>query len=344
VESGRPPASYAGMGLFNIAPSGGSYTLRFFGGGIAVLAVCAVVMLLRRRRRLAGVALAGMLALGAIWIGLYVARPGWLTAALADPHGGVETGEADWAARAPGLETADLEIRLHGEPVDSIALVRLDPARYAMSVHWDGDATRTAEDWQRELGAAVVVNGSYFEPDGTPSTPLKIHHQLLGPRDYVSAHGALVIGDRIDIVDLRGRDVATALAPYGDAMVSYPLLVAPDGTTRATGHTDWFANRHFIGIDRQGRVIIGTTRTGFFSLPRLGELLARSSLGLRIALNLDGGPLASQIVEVGGWQRVVHGNAEVTGAGDLLRLRYQAHEPAVRLPIVLAIEPRNETN
>jgi hypothetical protein len=283
----------------------------------------------------------GVLVLGAAWLGLHAMKPGWLRAALADPHGGLDVGPVDWVTRAPGLETADLDIWLHREPVDSIALVRLDPARFAMSVHWDGDATRTAEDWQRELGAVVVINGSYFEPDGTPSTPLRINNQLLGPRDYISAHGALVIGDRIDVLDLRGREVASALAPYRDAMVSYPLLVAPDGTTRATGHDDWFANRNFIGLDRDGRIVIGTTRTGFFSLPRLGDLLVHSSLDLRIALNLDGGPIASQLVDVPGWQRAVHGNAEISGGGDLLRLRYQGERAGpVRLPIVLAIRAR----
>ncbi len=323
--------------MFTIAPSGGSYTLRFVGGGIVVLLLAAI--LLRRRRLLAGVAAGGVVALAALWIGLYALRPRWLVGALAERRGAT-TGELAWTTRAPGLETADLPIAVRGEVVDSIALVRIDPARYTLAVHWDRDATRTAEDWQRALGAAVVINGSYFEPDGTPSTPLQIDHRPLGPRDYTSTHGALVIGDRVDIVDLRGRDVATALAPYRDAMVSYPLLVT-DGTTRATGHDDWFANRTFVAFDRGDRLVIGTARTGFCSLPRLGDVLLHAPLDLRIALNLDGGPIASQVVAVGAWQRAVHGNAEVTGDGDLLRLEYQEHHAApVRLPIVLAIVPR----
>lgn len=45
-------------------------------------------------------------------------------------------------------------------------------------------------------------------------------------------------------------------------------------------------------------------------------------------------------VRAGDWQRVVHGNAEITGADDVLRLAYQSAQarrhPAVKLPIVLA--------
>ncbi len=289
--------------MFSIGPDGGSYTIRFLGGGIAVL-VAVALLLWRRWRRPAALAGAGAIALAAIWAGLYALRPTWLVAALDAPDGAT-TGELSWTTRAPGLETADLAVELASAAVDSIALVRIDPTRFRLSIHWDGAAPRTAEDWQRELNAAVVVNGSYFEPDGTPATPLQIDHRLLGPDDYVSSHGALVIADAAGIVDLRGRDVAAALAPYRDAMVSYPLLVAPDGTTRAAGHDDWLANRTFIAIDRDDRVVIGTTRTGFCSLRRLGELLLRSPLRLRIALNLDGGPVASQVVVAGGWQRRV---------------------------------------
>jgi hypothetical protein len=149
-----------------------------------------------------------------------------------------------------------------------------------------------------------------------------------------------VIGPGFDIIDLRGRDVASAIAPYRDAMVSYPLLVDGNGATRAAGHDDWFANRTFVGLDAQARIVIGTTHDGFFALRRLGETLQRSPLALRVALNLDGGPIASQIVSAGGWLRVVHGNAEITGGGDLLRLAYQSAQArrrkAVKLPIVLA--------
>jgi hypothetical protein len=69
------------------------------------------------------------------------------------------------------------------------------------------------------------------------------------------------------------------------------------------------------------------------------DTAARRSWG-RIALNLDGGPIASQIVSAGGWQRTVHGNAEITEAGDVLRLAYQSakarRREVVTLPTVLA--------
>jgi hypothetical protein len=338
-----PPARVdRAMQWFSIGASNGSYTLRFLGVPLAVLAVLAALAAWRGRRRLARVAGAGAALICLAWAGLYLWRPRWISAAIADPGAPATIAEPSWTERAPGLETADATVELAGETVESIALVRLDPAHYELSVHWAGDQPLAIEDWQRTLAADVVINGSYFEPDDTPTTPLRSAGRALGPASYVSSHGALVIGPGfdIDILDLRGRDAVSALAPYRDAMVSYPLLVAPGGETRAAGHDDWLANRTFVGIDDRSRILIATTRGGFFSLRRLGETLRRSPLALRVALNLDGGPIASQLVSAGGWQRAIQGNAEITTTGDVLRLAYQSAQArrrqVVKLPIVLA--------
>jgi len=326
--------------VFTIGPHGGSYTLRFLGAPLVVLVVIGAIAAWRGRHRIAIAAGAGVAVICVIWAGLYLCRPRWLLVALAEPAAAATLAEPHWIERAPGLETADVAVELAGQPVDSLALVRLDPARYELSVHWAGDRPLAIEDWQRTLAADVVINGSYFERDGSPSTPLRSAGQTRGPADYQSSHGAIVIGPGFDIIDLAGRDVANTIAPYRDAMVSYPLLVTAAGDSRAAGHEDWFANRTFVGIDAQERIVIGTTRDGFFALRRLGQALQHAPLGLRVALNLDGGPIASQIVSAGGWQRTVHGNAEITEAGDVLRLAYQSakarRREVVKLPIVLA--------
>lgn len=331
--------------LFTIAPGGGSFTLRFLGLPLAAAFVFACIAASANLRRTLIASFVAAMLLCAVWIGLYAWRPRWLVLALDDPRGAPTLGTVMWVERSPGLETADLAIDLAGERVDSIALVRLDPARYELSVHWDPTASRPVDAWQRELAAAVVINGSYYEPDHRPSTPLRVAGTSIGPSHYTSSHGALVLdGHAIDIVDLRDRDVATEIGRHREAMVSYPLLVDPSGQSRAAGNDDWFANRVFVALDTDNRIVIGTTRTGFCSLRRLGDILRRSPLALRVALNLDGGPIASQLVRVPGYERTVLGNAEITGGHDVLRLAYQATRHArgqrIPLPIVLAARPR----
>jgi hypothetical protein len=246
-----------------------------------------------------------------------------------------------WETRAPGLDTADLELRVGGAIVDHMVLVRLDPHYYRFTVHWDPTATRTAEEWQRELGAVVVVNGSYFGQDHVPLTPLRCAGQPAGPASYQSTHGAFVTdGTRVDIIDLQNRDALQAIAPYPDAMVSYPLLIDAAGANRSAESKFWLASRNFVALDEAGRVILGTTETGFFTLHRLGDFLKASPLGLRIALNLDGGPLVSQVIRAGNFTRNFHGKAEISDGSDVLRVFWQSHVSTPwGLPVVLVAQP-----
>jgi hypothetical protein len=98
-------------------------------------------------------------------------------------------------------------------------------------------------------------------------------------------------------------------------MVSYPLLLS-DGMSRVRRSSRWLANRSFVGQDGAGRIIIGTTADAFFSLDRLARFLLDAPLGLTIALNLDGGPVACQGISFNGYQRKTYGRWETQVEGD----------------------------
>src|SRR5262247_1432566 len=151
-----------------------SFTLRIFGGGLALCALVAIAALLLRRRRLLKGAGAAAALIAAVWATLHLTRPDWLRFALASPVPAPRGDFSGWTTRAAGLETGDIELSIDGRWVDHVSLCRIDPRRYRFSVHWDGTRSRTVEDWQRALGAAVVINGSYFLPDGGPQTPLRM--------------------------------------------------------------------------------------------------------------------------------------------------------------------------
>lgn len=318
-----------------------SFTLRIFGGGLALCALVAIAALLLRRRKLLKCAAAAAALVAAAWATLHLTKPDWLRFALASPVPVPRGDFGGWTTRAAGLETGDIELSIDGRWVDHLSLCRIDPRRYRFGVHWDGSRSRTVEDWQRALGAAVVINGSYFLPDGAPQTPLRMDGHAAGPPRYTSIHGAFVAGDEAAILDLRGTNVFAAIAPFPEAMVSYPLLVDEAGQVRAPPAVEWLASRSFVALDRDGRVILGTTRSGFFTLRRLGEYLKTSPLDIRVALNFDGGPVASQMVKTPTFERVVVGTAEITDGGDVARAFYQAHRRSHwKLPIVLAATPR----
>ncbi|MBI3184719.1 MAG: phosphodiester glycosidase family protein [Myxococcales bacterium] len=267
--------------------------------------------------------------------------PPWLTRALWDRESIPRAGEANWVQRLAGLETAELDAVLEGTVVDRLHLVRVDPRRFAFRVFHDAERPASVEGWLERLGAVAVVNGSFYLMDQTPETPVKAGGIRLGPSRYRSRHGAFVAGEDTRIIDLRGREVDQALSDYSEAMVSYPLLIDRAGKVRASTNPTWLANRTFVATDAKGRVLLGTTETGFFALTRLGRFLRAAPLGLTAALNLDGGPVACQAVSAGEFRKVIYGQWETNDSTGEVRV-FWGYGPPLRwpLPIALAVLPR----
>jgi len=318
-----------------------SYTARIF---LFIIALGLIVFALgyffkRRRLSRSGIILAVLVLF--LWGGLWVARPAWLRIASQPTVPNPECSTLHWESRVPGLETAELDLRVGNAVVDHMVLTRLDPKYFHFSVHWDPTGSKIAEDWQKELNAAVVVNGSYFAHGFGPLTPLRLSGKPAGPTPYQSGHGAFVAnGDHVEILDLKNREVFPTINAFPEAMVSYPLLLSADGENRAPDTKIWLASRNFVGIDQENHVILGTTKTGFFTLYRLGEFLRTSPLHLRVALNFDGGPLVSQVVRAGDFSRNFHGTAEISNSSDVLRTFWHIwFEPPWPLPIVLVATP-----
>ena len=104
----------------------------------------------------------------------------------------------------------------------------------------------------------------------------------------------------MDLVHSKWQD---ALRGAENAMVSYPLLIAGDGSKRVSGDSKWLANRSFVAVDHQGNIILGTTKEAFFCLDRLADFLRAAPLDLAMAPNLDGGPVACRGIRLGGYVR-----------------------------------------
>jgi hypothetical protein len=262
--------------------------------------------------------------------------------ALRDPSGAVTAGPLAWRGIATGFEVGELAAIADGSEVDRILLARIDPAHFRFAVRNAPAGNRDLDGWMRELGAALVINGSYFARNGTPDTPIVSAGARLGPRHYIANHGAFVASPRsVGVRDFAGLDWHIALRGAEDAMISYPLLLARDGTSRVKADPRWLANRSFVGEDHDGRIILGTTAEAFFSLERLAGFLRAAPLDLAVALNLDGGPVACQGIALNGYRRSVCGHWELSARDGRLDLLTPVFG-TVRwsLPIVLAVLPK----
>jgi hypothetical protein len=261
--------------------------------------------------------------------------------ALTDAIPNVTAGDLSWREIRPGFQVSELQARADGREVDRIALARIDPARFRFAVKNRPSGDKDLQGWMELLGAALVINGSYFSDQGRPATPLLSNGVRSGPAAYHATHGVFVASKAsAGVEDLATRHWSAAFAGTDDAMVSYPMLISSDGNSRVTP-SKWLANRSFVAQDVDGYIVLGTTVDGFFSLSRLADFLRQSPLKLKTALNLDGGPLACQGISLGGFVRDQCGKFEMRNAGGRFELLVQLFgERRPTMPIVLAVFPK----
>lgn len=267
--------------------------------------------------------------------------PRALKVGLSDPIPEAIAGPLTWVKADDGFDVAWLDVIANGSVIDAVALARIDPAQHRFSVLQDPSGKKHLEDWMDATGAELIVNASYYDRQGEPATPVVSQSVLSGPPSYQSQHGAFVVKESMgDIYDLTKANWQNLFEHAEAGLVSYPLLVAPTGERRTTP-SQWLANRSFVAVDAKGRIIIGTTQSAFFSLDRLAAFLKAAIPDLKAALNLDGGPVASQAVSIGGFQRKVHGRYELQareGRGRLLPISLFMTAP---MPVVIAVSRRD---
>jgi hypothetical protein len=270
------------------------------------------------------------------------AQPLWLTLSLADRETVPKATSPEWVRRVDGFETAEIDAVLNGIKVDHFHLIRADPAKVRFTVRNAPGGPMTADRWLDELHALAVVNGSFYKLDNTPETPVRSEGRNVGPAGWATRHGAFVAKDGFaTILDLAGKSVDASISPFPNAMVSYPLLVDASGKVRAQGKPTWLANRTFVAVDSKGRILIGTTETGFFALTRLGKFLKAAPLDVKLALNLDGGPVACQAVRAGGYEKIFYGLWELNdSSGEETVYWGEGDRQKWQLPVVLAVLPQ----
>jgi hypothetical protein len=250
-------------------------------------------------------------------------------------------GRLDWRKIRDGFEAGELAVITDGGEVDRIFLARVDPAKFRFEVRNEPSGDFNLDAWMTRLGAVLAINGSYYSRNGKPATPVLSAGALLGPSAYDARAGAFVASSvSAGIRDLARQSWQNAFQGARDAMVSYPLLVAEDGASRVVA-SEWLANRSFVGEDADGNIIFGTTVDGFFSLGRLAAFLRQAPLRLKLALNLDGGPIACQGISLDGFERRVCGKWEIQ-AGDTGVKKLVCYPSCERpaMPIVLAAFPK----
>jgi len=228
----------------------------------------------------------------------------------------------------------------------AIAIARFDPARWRIEPFTSAETSKAPvssniEAWQKRTGAAVMLNAGQYYPDRVPMGLFLKQGRNLGSKQIKSWKGLLVAEPsrvrrgrhpRATILDLEHDKFALATSPWRVVIQSF-MLLDREGKKRVR-RSDWLANRTVVAADRSGRLLAIHTEGGW-TLWDLADWLAKSDLGVRQAMAMDGGFEAQMIARVGGFNYLSYGQWHIDDRGDR-----SLPGMKVSLPAVIGIFPR----
>ena len=230
-----------------------------------------------------------------------------------------------------------------GEEVARLTLLRIDPERFAFSVHFYReerlDEPVSVEEWLRRTKAAVIFNAGLFQPDYSYLGILLKEGRRLGGKRHPQWRGLFVAepvapGERkARVLDLAVDPFPEARPPFREAAQS--LMLFDRSRTPRVRRSEKRAQQTIVAEDRDGRIVLIKTSEET-SLWNLAHCLMQGRPELSHAMAMDGGSSSDVAVRssaAGEWA-----GARVPPAWyHLVDLGERPHIP---LPAVIGIVPR----
>lgn len=209
---------------------------------------------------------------------------------------------AQWHTLSRGLNFAEIKVSRQGEVVETLAVVKIDPAFNSFRVFHRKPQSIVA--WQEEIQAPVVFNASYYSPEGKPVGLVVSDGKLFGPLHNQQMRGMFVAEPtgmspdlpRATILDLVFGRVEPEKLPWTQGVQSFPLLLDYKGRIRVKS-TEKRAYRTVICADRNGNILLFNTGNEYFTLYDFAHFLKASTFEIDSALNLDGGAEAQLYIK-----------------------------------------------
>jgi uncharacterized protein YigE (DUF2233 family) len=223
-----------------------------------------------------------------------------------------------WKSIQRGMEFRKIVLqRVEPAYALELKLLRLDGQFIAPRVLYAGQfqlPAANAKVFAEKAGAVAAVNANYFDEKGRPLAYLKTADKEINRA--VSKHGLYTgifgLGGSGPFVTHRDEFQP---AQAGEALQSGPLLLHRNASVEVLGGLGRYARRSVIGIDKEGRMLIGVSDglIGGLSFAELQELFTQPKWQLESVelLNLDGGGSAQLYVKSGKFEEWVPGASEV---------------------------------
>lgn len=197
--------------------------------------------------------------------------------------------DTGWATLRPGLERRTILYKTsEGEPLESVYILRIDPANFRFDVGYHPGQPQSLIDWQAETGALIVVNGGFFTAEFAATGAIVVNGLASGTsyQDFGGMFTVTAEGPGLRWLPQRPYDPGEGIVA---GLQSFPMLIAAGGQLAYTDEDNQRDRRTVIGQDRDGRMLFVLATTGTFSLYQTARFLSESDLNVDQALNLDGG-------------------------------------------------------
>jgi uncharacterized protein YigE (DUF2233 family) len=223
-----------------------------------------------------------------------------------------------WRALQKGVEYRQIALeRVEPNYLLDLKLLRLEPKLIGARVLSSGSfqlSAATAKVFAEKSGALAAINANYFDEKGRPLAYLKTAEREINR--IVSQHalytGVFALLEGLPAV-LHRDEFASDKA--GQALQSGPLLLNHGAPVEIVRGLRRYARRAIIGIDREGRVIVGVTDAlaGGLSFVELQELFGNPKWQIDTPdlLNLDGGGSAQLYAKAGKFEQSIPGTSAV---------------------------------
>lgn len=146
--------------------------------------------------------------------------------------------------------------------------------------------------------AVVMINGGYFD-ENNRTTALLVSDGVRSGASYSGFGGMLSMSTNgaVSLRSLRDHPYSSAEKPR-QAVQSFPMLVIDGAATSLPNENGAESRRSIVAVDASSRLLLITIEGGW-TLTQTGQWLAGSDLGIRQALNLDGGGSTAMVVGSG---------------------------------------------
>jgi uncharacterized protein YigE (DUF2233 family) len=259
------------------------------------------------------------------------------------PSYGLETVQGlnlSWKALYPGISFLRWPVQGAEGPVNSLAIVRIDPEQWTFRVFFNKEP-KSAEEWQKATGASVICNGGFYQENFAPAGRILVNGSSLGPFKNRNMKAMFLAEPKkgfeklpkATIIDLKDPGSEEIIASYDQGIQSFPVLLDPKGQVRVNP-SSFQASRTAIALDRSGVIYLLITEKSSFTLFDLGNYLKGLPLGFQFVLNLDGGLRSQLLIRVGAHHYHFSGQNETSPP-----TRFFFPDP-IRLPSVIGLFPR----